>query len=59
MAVVVAVLSDLDGIFALKLEKRTALKTFIQGNEVVTVPLTDFRKSSVKHFGASWLTTRQ
>lgn len=48
-AAVAAFLSELDGIFALKEDQRTALMAFLSG-DVSVLPLTGFGKS----FGKRW-----
>lgn len=48
---VAVVLSELDGIFALKDEQRTAQKAFLGGEGVFSLRLTGFGKSLVEHTG--------
>lgn len=56
-AAVVALLSGLEGIVALKEEQMTALKAFLIEKDVLATLLTDFGKNYVKHGSLSQLAT--
>lgn len=52
-AAVAAVLSALDGTFASQKEQRTSLKAVLRGQDVLTLLLSVFSKSLVKHGGTA------
>lgn len=58
-AAAVAGLTELDGIFILNKEQRTALMAFLRGNDSFAFLVTDFGKGLVKHCCTLWLNTGQ